>query len=43
MRKKVKAKKIGWRLWLIRKLLPKGKHVHGDPLRKEKKVEAVEL
>ena len=43
MRKKLKAKKIGWRLWLIRKLLPKGSHIHGDPVRKEKPIEPVEM
>jgi hypothetical protein len=35
MRKKLK-KKIGWKLWLIRKLLPKGSHLHRDPVRKPK-------
>ena len=40
MRRKPK-KTIGLRLWLIRKLLPKGSHVHGDPVRKEKSIEVV--
>lgn len=42
MRRKLK-KKIGWRLWLIRKLLPKGVHVHGDPVRKPKSIEPLEV
>ncbi len=32
MRKKLK-KKIGWRLWLIRKLLPEGWHTDKDAVR----------
>jgi hypothetical protein len=42
MKKKPK-KKIGWKLWLVRKLLPEHFHVHKDPLRKPKSIKPLEV
>jgi len=32
-----------WRFKLAKWILPKGWHVHGDPVRKEKSIEPVEV
>jgi len=42
MRRKLVKQKLSLRSWLIKKLLPKGSHVHRDPVSKEK-VESVEV